>query len=219
MSDGVHPTVDGDGAALPEVAQGAGATGRGRGAPVSRRRILQLAAAAAATGAPTSFWQPAYAADPTGHGAFSADRFARPAADSMPLILWFWNGTVTKDLVVTTLADMRAKGVTEVLVFPFDTTALRPAFFTEGWFEIVEYTLREADRHHMRIWLFNDDFFPSGRAGGFVVNGGKVGDRTYLPRPGLRTKSVRRSSTRSPTASRRCTTRASARGWAITGWS
>lgn len=194
MNDGVYPTTDG--AALPEAVRGADTTGQGRHAPVSRRRVLQIAAAAAAAGATTSFWQPAYAAEPTGHGAFSADRFAHPADDSMPLILWFWNGTVTTDLVDATLADMRAKGVTEVLVFPFDTTALRPAFFTEGWFDIIEHTLREADRHHMHIWLFNDDFFPSGRAGGFVVNGGKVGDRTYPPRPHLRTKGVQRSSTR-----------------------
>ncbi|MEV7403057.1 glycosyl hydrolase [Streptomyces sp. NPDC091267] len=194
MNDDVHPMTDG--AARPAAAQDLGATGQIRDAPVSRRRILQIAAAAAAAGATTSFWQPAHAAEPDGQGGFSVDRFARPPADSMPLILWFWNGTVTTDLVDTTLADMRAKGVSEVLVFPFDITALRPAFFTEAWFDIVEHTLREADRHHMHIWLFNDDFFPSGRAGGFVVNGGKVGDRTYSPRPDLRTKGVQRSSTR-----------------------
>ncbi|MCM2416406.1 hypothetical protein [Streptomyces sp. RKAG290] len=194
MNDDVHPMTDG--AARPAAAQDLRATGQIRDAPVSRRRILQIAAAAAAAGATTSFWQPAHAAEPDGQGGFSVDRFARPPADSMPLILWFWNGTVTTDLVDTTLADMRAKGVSEVLVFPFDITALRPAFFTEAWFDIVEHTLREADRHHMHIWLFNDDFFPSGRAGGFVVNGGKVGDRTYSPRPDLRTKGVQRSSTR-----------------------
>ncbi|MFC1408748.1 glycosyl hydrolase [Streptacidiphilus sp. N1-12] len=157
--------------------------------------MLQLAAAAAAVGGTASFWQPAYAAEPAGHEAFSAARFARPAGDSMPLILWFWNGTVTTELVDASLADMRAKGVTEVLVFPFDTTALQPAFFTEAWFAIVEHTLRQAELHGMHVWLFNDDFFPSGRAGGFVVNGGKVGDRSYRPRPDLRTKGVTRSST------------------------
>ncbi|WP_381803327.1 glycosyl hydrolase [Streptomyces niveus] len=172
----------------------------------TRRSLLQLAAAAAAGGAAT-FWQPAYAADPGGpvpgpnfgptnggSTGFSAARFARPGTGSMPLVLWFWNGTVTPALVDETLADMRDKGVTEVLVFPFDTPALRPAFFTEAWFDIIEHTLREADRHHMRLWLFDDDFFPSGRAGGFVVNGGTVGDRTYRPRPDLRAKNLGRSS-------------------------
>lgn len=168
----------------------------------TRRSVLQLAAAAAAAaGGAATTWQPAYAAEPGGPGpttsgstGFSAARFARPGTGSMPLVLWFWNGTVTPALVDATLADMRDKGVTEVLVFPFDTPALRPAFFTEAWFDIIEHTLREADRHHMRLWLFDDDFFPSGRAGGFVVNGGTVGDRTYRPRPDLRAKSLGRHS-------------------------
>ncbi|MEW1722312.1 glycosyl hydrolase [Streptomyces sp. NPDC093109] len=181
--------------------------------PHSRRHVLQLGAsavAAAATAGATS-WGPAYAAqqpDPTSPtptsptptspiapaDAYSPTRFAHPGTGSMPLILWFWNGTVTPALVDSDLADMRDKGVTEVLVFPFDTPALRPAFFTEAWFDIIEHTLREADRHHMRLWLFDDDFFPSGRAGGYVVNGGRVGDRVYRPRPDLRAKSLVRSS-------------------------
>ncbi|SEG75746.1 alpha-L-rhamnosidase [Actinacidiphila yanglinensis] len=188
MSDRVFPPSEG-------AAPGVDPRADHGGYPISRRRILQLAAAAAAAGGTAGFWQPVYAAEPHAGGAFSAERFARPAADSMPLILWFWNGTVTTDLVDATLADLRDKGVTEVLVFPFDTTALQPAFFTEAWFAIVEHTLREAESHGMRVWLFNDDFFPSGRAGGFVVNGGTVGDRTYQPRPDLRTKGVTRSST------------------------
>ncbi|MFJ9381980.1 glycosylhydrolase-like jelly roll fold domain-containing protein [Streptomyces sp. NPDC101455] len=192
MNDRVHPPTEG--ASSAGGASDANSRSQERGYPVSRRRALQLAAAAAAVSGAVSFWQPVYAAEPAGQGGPSADRFTRPAADSMPLILWFWNGTVTTDLVDSTLADMRDKGVSEVLVFPFDTTALQPAFFTEAWFAVIEHTLREADRHGMRVWLFNDDFFPSGRAGGFVVNGGTVGGRTYQPRPDLRTKGVTRSS-------------------------
>lgn len=160
----------------------------------TRRRALQLAAATAASASgAVSFWQPAYAVGPHGSEGYSAARFASPGTGSMPLVLWFWNGTVTPSLVDATLADMRDKGVTEVLVFPFDTPALRPAFFTEAWFGVIEHTLREADRHDMRVWLFNDDFFPSGRAGGFVVNGGTVGDRTYPPRPDLRARNLSRT--------------------------
>ncbi|AUH39896.1 glycoside hydrolase [Streptomyces sp. CMB-StM0423] len=162
---------------------------------MTRRRALQLAAAAAgaAGGTAGSFWQPVHAAAPAGRAGWSADRFARPGTGSMPMVLWFWNGTLTRELVDEGLVDMRAKGVTEVLVFPFDTAALRPEFFTEEWFDLIGHTLREAGRHDMAVWLFNDDFFPSGRAGGFAVHGGTVGDRTYPPRPDLRAKCVLRS--------------------------
>ncbi|MEO6086387.1 MAG: glycosylhydrolase-like jelly roll fold domain-containing protein [Umezawaea sp.] len=131
-------------------------------------------------------------AAPDSEDGFPTARFADPRADSRPTILWFWNGTVTTDLVTTQLADLRAKGVHEVLLFPFDTSALRPRFFTEEWFALIGRTLREAQRHDMHLWLFNDDFFPSGRGGGFIVNGGKVGDRVYPPRPDLRVKGVGR---------------------------
>ncbi|WP_410672111.1 glycosylhydrolase-like jelly roll fold domain-containing protein [Amycolatopsis sp. cmx-4-68] len=151
---------------------------------LSRRSVLALASAAVIVGT-AGGWPVAEAApgDP-------AKRFADPRPDSRPTVLWFWNGTVTTDLVAAGLADLRGNGIHEVLVFPFDTAALKPAFFTEDWFAVIEFTLREAQRHGMHVWLFNDDYFPSGRAGGLVVDGGQVGGRVYEPRPDLRLKGV-----------------------------
>jgi len=151
---------------------------------LSRRRVLALASAAAIAGT-AGGWSIAGATEATGSGGSTVDpagRFADPRPDSRPTVLWFWNGAVTTDLVATGLADLRDKGVFEVLVFPFDTAALQPAFFTEDWFKLIEFTLREAQRHGMHLWLFNDDYFPSGRAAGLVVDGGKIGDRVYAPR-------------------------------------
>lgn len=160
------------------------------GGPTLPRRTVLAAAAALAAGVSVANGRQTAGATPEPREDFSAARFANPRADSRPTVLWFWNGTVTTDLVTTQLADMRDKGVHEVLVFPFDTSALLPRFFTEDWFTLIEFTLREAQRHGMHIWLFNDDFFPSGRGGGFVVNGGTVGDRVYAPRPDLGIKGV-----------------------------
>ncbi|ADJ45445.1 glycoside hydrolase [Amycolatopsis mediterranei S699] len=153
---------------------------------LSRRHVLALASAAVIIGT-AGGWPVAAAAPGPGD---PARRFADPRPDSRPTVLWFWNGTVTTDLVTAGLADLLDKGIHEVLVFPFDTAALKPAFFTEDWFTLIEFTLREAQRHGMHLWLFNDDYFPSGRAGGLVVDGGKVGDRNYQPRPDLRLKGV-----------------------------
>lgn len=154
------------------------------GPPLSRRSVLALAGAAAlAASIPLTGTARAATASAPVDGAFRRDWFADPRPDSRPTILWFWNGTVTSDLVRTQLADMRDKGIHEVLVFPFETDQLRPVFFSEEWFSIIEFTLREAERHHMHLWLFNDDHFPSGRAGGLVVGGGRVGGRELSPRP------------------------------------
>jgi hypothetical protein len=134
---------------------------------------------------------PAQAAQAPG---FDAGRFASPPPDSRPTILWYWNGTVTPELVDRQMAEMRAKGIDEAVLFPFATPALRPAVFSEGWFAIVEHTLREAQRTGMKLWLFNDDYYPSGRGAGLVVNGGTVGGRVLEPHPELRTHGLTRTS-------------------------
>ncbi|MEV8377787.1 glycosyl hydrolase [Kribbella sp. NPDC056861] len=167
--------------------------------PLTRRAVLAIAAATAAAASLPALNAEATVASGVTEAAdagagelsqlprtFDPAAFLRPPADSRPTVLWFWNGPVTKTLVDTQLADLRSQGVLEVLVFPFETDALRPVFFSEEWFALIEYTLREAERHGMHVWLFNDDYFPSGRAGGFVVKGGQVGDRVYPPRPELR---------------------------------
>ncbi|WP_161557849.1 glycosylhydrolase-like jelly roll fold domain-containing protein [Micromonospora sicca] len=125
--------------------------------------------------------------------ALSAARFENPAGDSKPTMLWFWNGTITEDLVDRQLADMRSEGLSEVVIFPDATSSLNPAFFTEGWFAMVGHALREAQRTGMKVWLYNDRSFPSGRAAGYVVNGGTIGDRVYEPHPELRAQSIARS--------------------------
>lgn len=157
------------------------------GARLSRRQLLALAAA---TTVATGVAIRVPSAEAATAACFPADRFADPRPDSRPTVLWFWNGTVTPDLVAAGLADLRGQGVHEVLLFPFETAALKPAFFSEDWFSIIEFALREAQRHGMHVWLFNDDYFPSGRGAGLVVDGGTVGSRVYPPRPDLRLKGV-----------------------------
>ncbi|MEW2292947.1 glycosyl hydrolase [Streptomyces sp. NPDC006743] len=167
--------------------------------PLSRRTFV-VAAGATGTALATGLPAPAFAA-PAGaapeHTAAAAryteHGFADPARDSRPTVYWYWNGPVTPELVDRQLADLRDKGMYEVVLFSFDNAEMEPAFFTEGWFDIVGHVLRTAERTGMRVWLFNDDHFPSGRAGEYVVKGGTVGSRTYDPRPDLRLKALWRS--------------------------
>ncbi|WP_221353738.1 glycosylhydrolase-like jelly roll fold domain-containing protein [Streptomyces beigongshangae] len=163
---------------------------------LSRRRLI---AAAGATGTVLAAGLPAAHAAPdtaaSGEDTFSARHFTDPRRDSRPTVYWYWNGPVTPELVDRQLADLRDKGMYEVVLFPFDNAEMQPVFFTEEWFGIVGHVLRTAERTGMRVWLFNDDHFPSGRAGEYIVKGGTVGSRTYEPRPDLRLKALWRSTT------------------------
>ncbi|WP_327365579.1 glycosylhydrolase-like jelly roll fold domain-containing protein [Streptomyces sp. NBC_01217] len=160
---------------------------------LSRRHFVAVAAMTAAALGSGATLGTAVAAP--GAAGFSPAAFADPRRDSRPTVYWYWNGPVTHDLIDTQLAELRDKGMYEVVIFPYDNAEMQPAFFTEGWFDVVEHVLQEAERTGMRVWVFNDNHFPSGRAANLVALGGTVGSRTYAPRPELRLKGLWRSTT------------------------
>ncbi|MFJ8826028.1 glycosylhydrolase-like jelly roll fold domain-containing protein [Streptomyces sp. NPDC102467] len=157
---------------------------------LSRRGFV---AASALTAAALTGGLPGVAFADRAAATYDADGFADPRRDSRPAVYWYWNGPVTHELVDTQLAELRAKGLYEVVVFPYDNAEMQPAFFTEGWFDVVGHVLETARKTGMKVWLFNDNHFPSGRAGYFITNGGTVGSRTYKPHPELRLKGLWRS--------------------------
>ena len=130
---------------------------------------------------------------PASAGGFDAASFADPTPDSRPMLYWYWTGTVTPQVVDTQMREMRDKGIYSAVLFPYGGDQMQPAYFTDGWFDIVEHVLREAQRTGMHIWLFNDSNFPSGKAGGLIANGGTVGDRTVAAHPEMRLKALQRS--------------------------
>ncbi|SEF19859.1 alpha-L-rhamnosidase [Amycolatopsis pretoriensis] len=124
---------------------------------------------------------------------FDPAAFANPPKDSLPAIYWYWNNTITADITDRQMAEMRAKGVYEAVIFPLGGDSMKPVFLSEDWFTLVGHVLREAQRTGMKMWLFNDNNFPSGRGANYVVNGGTLGDRTIPARPDLRLKGLLRS--------------------------
>ncbi|MFG1643214.1 glycosylhydrolase-like jelly roll fold domain-containing protein [Amycolatopsis sp. NPDC049252] len=132
-------------------------------------------------------------AETTTPARFDPAAFANPPKDSRPAIYWYWNNTITSDIADKQLAEMRAKGVYEAVIFPLGGDSMKPVFLSEDWFTLVGHVLREAQRAGMKMWLFNDNNFPSGRGANYVVNGGTLGTRTIPARPDLRLKGLLRS--------------------------
>ncbi|MEV6639033.1 glycosyl hydrolase [Amycolatopsis sp. NPDC051371] len=161
-----------------------------------RRTLLSLVLAAATA---VSAATPATAGHDPGPAAtttlahFDPAAFANPPKDSRPAIYWYWNNTITSDITDRQMAEMRAKGIFEAVIFPLGGDSMQPVFLSEDWFTLVGHVLREAQRTGMKMWLFNDNNFPSGRGANYVVNGGTLGDRTITARPDLRLKGLLRS--------------------------
>lgn len=154
---------------------------------------LLAATVGLASGTATGDQSAAAAATAAVQKGFDPALFATPRPDSMPAIYWYWGGIITDDIITTQMREMRSKGITEFVLFPFNGDDMRPVFGSEEWFDRVGHTIEEAHRTGMKVWLFNDNNFPSGRGANLVANGGKLGDRTFEARPGLRLKGLWRS--------------------------
>jgi hypothetical protein len=155
--------------------------------------VVLAAAMAVAAATPATAGHDRGPAETTTLAHFDPAAFANPPKDSSPAIYWYWNNTITSAITDQQMAEMRAKGVYEAVLFPLGGDSMKPVFLSEDWFTLVGHVLREAQRTGMKMWLFNDNNFPSGRGANYVVNGGTLGNRTIAARPDLRLKGLLRS--------------------------
>lgn len=131
----------------------------------------------------------AVAADPQlSVPGFDSDAFHNPT-DQKPAVLWFWDRPQTEAEIDARLESIHDAGFQETVIFRWFGD-VPEAFFSQSWFDRVEHLLSKSRELGMTVWLDNDDKFPSGSAGGFIVNGGTVGEKTYEPRPDLRVKTL-----------------------------
>jgi hypothetical protein len=80
--------------------------------------------------------------------------------------LWTWNDRLTEEQIRKTLRDLAAQQVKQVWVHP------RPGMMTpylgREWFSLWKIALDEAERLDMNVWIYDENSYPSGFAGGFV---------------------------------------------------
>ena len=119
---------------------------------------------------------------------WDTDAFRNPT-DQKPAVLWFWDRAQSEAQIDAKLESIHAAGFTEVTIFRWFGN-IPEAFFSQAWFDRVEHLLDKSRELGLKVWLDNDDKFPSGSAGGFIINGGTVGGKTYAPRPDLGVKTL-----------------------------
>ncbi len=92
--------------------------------------------------------------------------FAQPPREFSSGPLWVWNDLLTEEQVRGTLQDLAAQHVRQVWVHP------RPGLITpylgEDWFRLWKVALQEAARLDLNVWIYDENSYPSGFAGGWV---------------------------------------------------
>ncbi len=92
--------------------------------------------------------------------------FKNPPVDFSTAPFWVWNDDVTEEKIDFQLNEFKQKGIQMVFVHP------RPGLITEylgnEWFELIKYAVDRARDLDMKIWLYDENSYPSGFAGGHV---------------------------------------------------
>lgn len=109
-----------------------------------------------------AFVSPLAAADSTS----LRSQFANPPRQYSSAPLWVWNDMLTEEQVVGTLRDLAGQNVRQVFVHP--RPGLMTPYLSEDWFRLWKVVLKEAERLDMNVWIYDENSYPSGFAGGFV---------------------------------------------------
>ena len=95
-----------------------------------------------------------------------AQTFADPGKDYGSAPLWVWNTRVTRGLIDTSLRAFKANGFGGVFVHP--RAGLITEYLSPDWFHLWAYATQRAKELGLNIWIYDEDSYPSGFAGGHV---------------------------------------------------
>lgn len=92
--------------------------------------------------------------------------FANPPREYSSAPLWVWNDMLTEPEVLATLRDLAEQDVKQVFVHP--RPGLMTPYLSDDWFRLWKAVLREAETLDMNVWIYDENSYPSGFAGGYV---------------------------------------------------
>ncbi|MED5020810.1 glycosyl hydrolase [Paenibacillus chibensis] len=93
--------------------------------------------------------------------------FVHPTAAYRGKPFWSWNGKLQKDELLRQIRIIKEMGFGGF--FMHSRTGLATEYLGDEWFELVNACSEEAERLGMEAWLYDEDRWPSGTAGGIVT--------------------------------------------------
>jgi hypothetical protein len=95
-----------------------------------------------------------------------AESFKNPAAEYRTFPFAVWNDKMTEENIDEKLKEMKEQGCGGVIIHP------RPGLITEylsdEWFSLYKHAVSTAKSLGMEIWIYDENSYPSGFAGGHV---------------------------------------------------
>ena len=93
--------------------------------------------------------------------------FAQPPAAFRGKPFWSWNGELDREELLRQVRVFKEMGMGGF--FMHSRTGLRTEYLGEEWFDLINACADEAGRLGMEAWLYDEDRWPSGSAGGLAT--------------------------------------------------
>jgi hypothetical protein len=94
------------------------------------------------------------------------EHFKNPPVEYRSAPLWVWNDDVNEQEIDRQLAELKAGGIGGVFIHP--RPGLITSYLSDRWFSLCRYTVDKCKEMGMQVWLYDENSYPSGFAGGHV---------------------------------------------------
>lgn len=93
--------------------------------------------------------------------------FEAPSAEYRTVPFAVWNSEVTREKIDRQLIELKESGVGGVFIHP--RWGMITEYLDSAWYSLFEYTVEKGKALGLKVWLYDENTFPSGFAGGHVA--------------------------------------------------
>ena len=90
--------------------------------------------------------------------------FVDPPSEYRSAPLWDWNEQISKEGIDFQMKEFKKAGIGGVFVHP--RPGLLTEYLSEDWFQLFDYTVQKGKELGMKVWIYDENSYPSGFAGG-----------------------------------------------------
>ena len=93
--------------------------------------------------------------------------FKNPPKKYSAVPFWFWNDVLDEETIAFQLDEMYDKGIFECIIHA--RKGLETEYLSDAWFDRIRFAAERAREKGMKLWIYDEDNWPSGYAGGRVI--------------------------------------------------
>lgn len=93
--------------------------------------------------------------------------FLNPTPEFRGKPFWSWNGKLNKEELLKQIENLKAMGMGGY--FCHSRTGLITEYLGDEWFDLINACAEKGEELNMETWLYDEDRWPSGTAGGMVT--------------------------------------------------